>query len=257
MNTFSVVSIFPELIEAFRMTGIVRRAQDHGHVVLNTIDPRSYSADGKGKIDDAPYGGGPGMVMMLPPLRKAIEAARKLSVDGSKVVYLTPQGRSIDHQLIVELTSVEHLILVAGRYEGIDERVIERDIDMELSLGDYVLSGGEIAAMAVIDAIVRLLPGSLGNDLSAATDSFSNGLLRHEQYTRPERVADQPVPAVLLSGNHAEIQRWRRKQSLGRTWLKRPDLLEFIDFSQDDRELLEEFQAEIGASDDARNNESG
>ncbi len=257
MNTFSVVSIFPELIEAFGMTGIVRRAQVHGHVVLNTVDPRSYSVDGKGKIDDAPYGGGAGMVMMVPPLRKAINAARKLTVNGSKVVYLSPQGRPIDHQLIVELTSIDHLILVAGRYEGIDERVIERDIDMELSLGDYVLSGGEIAAMAVIDAIVRLLPGSLGNDLSAATDSFSDGLLRNEQYTRPERIADQSVPAVLLSGNHAEIQRWRRKQSLGRTWLKRPDLLEVIDFSQDDRDLLEEFQAEIGTRGDVRNDDNG
>lgn len=256
MNVFTVVSIFPELIDTFGMTGIVRQAQDRGHVVLHTIDPRSFSVDGKGKIDDSPYGGGPGMVMMVSPLRRAIEVARKLSVNGSTVVYLTPQGRPIDHQLIVELTSIEHLVFVAGRYEGVDERVIERDIDMELSLGDFVLSGGEVAAMAVIDAVVRLLPGSLGSDLSAAADSFSGGLLEHGQYTRPECVDGQPVPKVLLGGNHAEIQRWRRKQSLGRTWLKRPDLLENAGFSQNDRELLEEFQAEIRAAGDAASDES-
>ncbi len=251
MNVFTVVTIFPELIDAFGITGIVRRAQDSGHVVLNTIDLRSFSVDGKGKIDDAPYGGGPGMVMMVSPLRSAIRAARKLSANRSTVVYLTPQGRPVDQDKISELTSIEHLVLVCGRYEGIDERVIEDDVDMELSLGDFVLSGGEVAAMAIIDAVVRLLPGSLGSDLSASADSFSAGLLEHAQYTRPECVDGQYVPQVLLSGNHAEIQRWRRKQSLGRTWLKRPDLLENADLSQNDRELLQEFRAEMRAAGDA------
>ena len=170
------------------------------------------------------------------------------------VVYLTPQGRRIDQRLIRELTSIEHLILVAGRYEGIDERLIERDIDVELSLGDFVLSGGEVAAMAVIEAIVRLLPGSLGSGLSAQSDSFSDGFLEHAQYTRPECIDGQPVPAVLLSGNHAEIERWRRKQALGRTWLKRPDLLREVVLSEIDRGLLEEFQAELRALSEQENN---
>ena len=253
VHVFTVVSIFPELIDAFSTIGIVRRARDRGHVVVNTINPRSFSADGKGKIDDAPYGGGPGMVMTVPELRTAIETARQYGAGGSTVVYLSPQGRPIDQQIVAELKSIEHLILVAGRYEGIDERVIERDIDMELSLGDFVISGGEVAAMAVIDAVVRLLPGSLGSDLSAQSDSFADGLLEHAQYTRPENVDGQVVPAVLLSGNHAEIQRWRRKQALGRTWQKRPDLLKDVGFSRLDRELLEEFQAEFHAINDGKN----
>ena len=253
MNIFTVISIFPELISAFAQTGIVRRAQDRGHVALNTIDPRAFTADGKGKLDDAPYGGGPGMVMMVPPLRAAIQAARDHGINGSTVVYLTPQGRQIDQQVIAELTSIEHLVLVAGRYEGIDERVIEHDIDLELSLGDFVLSGGEVAAMAVIDAVVRLLPGSLGSELSALSDSFSSGLLEYAQYTRPECVDGQPVPSVLLSGNHAEIERWRRKQALARTRLKRPDLLQRVALSDIDRELLEEIQTELALASDAEN----
>ena len=248
MNVFTVVSLFPELIGAFATTGIVRRAQDHGHVVVKAVDPRMFTPDHRGNVDDAPYGGGPGMVMTVPPLRAAIDAARSNGGDRSAVVYLSPQGRRIDQQVIGELTSIDHLILVAGRYEGIDERVIERDIDMELSLGDFVMSGGEVAAMAVIDAVVRLLPGSLGSDLSAQSDSFTDGLLEHAQYTRPERIDGQPVPSVLLSGNHAEIERWRRKQSLGRTWAKRPDLLKSASLSERDRQLLEEFQVEVQAS---------
>ena len=248
MNVFTVVSLFPELIQAFATIGIVRRAQEQGHIVVNTVDPRSLASDRRGNVDDAPYGGGPGMVMTVPPLRAAIDAARSNGADRSAVVYLSPQGQRIDQQVIGEFTSIEHLILVAGRYEGIDERVIERDIDMELSLGDFVMSGGEVAAMAVIDAVVRLLPGSLGSDLSAQSDSFTDGLLEHGQYTRPERIDGQPVPSVLLSGDHAEIERWRRKQSLGRTWVKRPDLLRSANLSEHDRQLLEEFQAETQAS---------
>jgi tRNA (guanine37-N1)-methyltransferase len=244
VNEFTVVSLFPELIKAFAATGIVRRAQERGHISLNTIDPRSFTPDRRSKVDDAPYGGGPGMVMMVPALRAAIKAARSNGGERAKVAYLTPQGRCIDQQVVAELMSIGHLILVAGRYEGIDERIIERDIDMELSLGDFVMSGGEVAAMAVIDAVVRLLPGALGSDLSAQSDSFSDSLLEYPQYTRPEHTDGQSVPAVLLSGNHAEIERWRRKQSLGRTWIKRPDLLGRAGLSTLDRQLLEEFQAE-------------
>ncbi len=245
VNAFTVVTLFPELVDIFSATGIVRRAQDRGHVVIETVDPRSFTRAARGRVDDAPYGGGPGMVMAVRPLRAAIEAARKCRPQGCTVAYLTPQGRRIDQSIIEELASIPHLILVAGRYEGIDERIIERDIQMELSLGDFVMSGGEIAAMAVIDAVVRLLPGSLGSDLSARSDSFSESLLEYPQYTRPEMIDGQRVPAVLLSGNHVEIRRWRRKQTLGRTWVKRPDLLAQEMLSAIDSELLEEFRGEM------------
>jgi len=225
VNSFTIVTLFPDLIEAFAETGIVRRARDRGHVVVDTIDPRSFTVAGRGRVDDAPYGGGPGMVMMVPPLRAAIDAARKLHPQGTTVAYLSPQGRRIDQELIERFTSIRHLVLVAGRYEGIDERVIERDIDVELSLGDFVMSGGEIAAMAVVDAV------------------------EYPQYTRPDDVNGQRVPAVLLSGNHALIDRWRRKQAIGRTWLKRPDLAAGLVLSAPDKQLLKEFQAELRAAD--------
>jgi tRNA (guanine37-N1)-methyltransferase len=250
VNSFTIVTLFPELVEAFAATGIVRRARERGHVVVDTIDPRSFTAAGRGRVDDAPYGGGPGMVMMVAPLRAAIDAVRKAHAQGTTVAYMSPQGRRIDQELIERLTSIRHLVLVAGRYEGIDERVIERDIDLELSLGDFVMSGGEIAAMAVVDAVVRLLPGSLGSALSAKSDSFSSGLLEYPQYTRPEDVDGQRVPAVLLSGNHAAIDRWRRKQAVGRTWLKRPELVAGLALSGSDQHLLNEFQAEFRAADD-------
>jgi tRNA (guanine37-N1)-methyltransferase len=245
VNTFTVVTLFPELVDAFAATGIVRRAREGGRTIVDTVNPRAFSADDRGRVDDAPYGGGPGMVMMVQPLRAAIAKARNRLPGNSTVVYLTPQGRRIDQRLIAELTTVRHLILVAGRYEGIDERIVERDIDLELSLGDFVMSGGEVAAMAVIDAIVRLLPGSLGSELSAKSDSFSAGILEHPQYTRPESIDEQSVPSVLLSGNHAEIARWRQKQSLGRTWLKRPDLLVEERLTDVEKLLLEEFRAEV------------
>lgn len=250
MNTFTVVTLFPELIEAFAATGIVRRACDKGRVVIETSDPRAFATDGRGQVDDAPYGGGPGMVMMVAPLRAAINASRERRPGDATAIYLTPQGRRIDQALVRDLTAIGHLILVAGRYEGVDERLIERDVDMELSLGDFVMSGGEIAAMAVIDAVIRLLPGSLGSALSAQSDSFSTGLLEYPQYTRPETLDGDRVPPVLLSGNHAEIERWRRKQTLGRTWLKRPDLLFPERLGTDDRRLLAEFQAEFRDSTD-------
>ena len=236
LNQFTVVTLFPELVEAFAAVGIVRRACERGHVAVKTVNPRSFTTAGTGRVDDAPYGGGPGMVMMVAPLRAAIRSARE--PEPATVAYLTPQGRRIDQQLLGELTHIKHLVLVAGRYEGIDERVIERDIDLELSLGDFVLSGGEIAAMALIDGIIRLLPGSLGSDLSAQSDSFTRGLLEHAQYTRPEIVDGQSVPPVLLSGNHADIQAWRQAQRLQRTFTKRPDLIVEAQLSEAERRHL-------------------
>jgi tRNA (guanine37-N1)-methyltransferase len=246
MNTFTVITLFPELVDAFGQVGIVRRALESGNVALRSINPRTFTPNGRGAVDDSPYGGGPGMVMMVTPLREAIKAARQAG--PATVAYMTPQGRRIDQQLVAELSVIKHLVLVAGRYEGIDERVIEHDVDLELSLGDFVMSGGEVAALALIDAVVRLLPGSLGSELSAASDSFSNGLLEHAQYTRPECVDQQRVPRVLLSGNHAEIEHWRRKQALSRTWLKRPDLVKISPLSDSDRQLLSEIKAEIAVA---------
>ena len=224
-HRFTVISLFPELIRAFSEVGIVRRACERRIATVNSIDPRAFTPGGRGNVDDSPYGGGPGMVMAVPPLRAAIREARAGAVTNPCVVYLSPQGRRLDQALAAELTLQRDLILVAGRYEGIDERIVDHDIDLEISLGDFVLSGGEIAAMAVIDAIVRLLPGALGSELSSGSDSFSDNLLEYPQYTRPEVVDGQSVPAVLLSGNHAEIARWRRCESIRRTALRRPDLL--------------------------------
>ncbi len=242
MNTFTVITLFPALIDAFTGVGIVRRARERGSISVETIDPRAFAAGPHGQVDDAPYGGGPGMVMMVEPLRRAIAAARARSSAPAAVAYLSPQGPVLNQRRARELTAVTHLVLVAGRYEGIDERVIERDIDFELSLGDFVLSGGEIAAMAVIDAVTRLLPGALGSALSAQQDSFADGLLKHPQYTRPEVIDGQAVPGVLLGGNHAAIARWRRRQALANTLSKRPDLLEKIRLGDDDEKLLAEIR---------------
>lgn len=235
-HRFTVVSLFPELIRAFAEVGIVRRACERGLVTISSVDPRAFTPDGRGNVDDSPYGGGPGMVMAVPPLRAAVNEARAAAVTNPCVAYLSPQGRRLDQNLIEELTVQRDLILIAGRYEGIDERVVERDVDLEISLGDFVLSGGEVAAMAIIDAIVRLLPGALGSALSSGSDSFSDNLLEYPQYTRPEVVDGQAVPAVLLSGNHAEIALWRRRESIRRTARRRPDLLEKASLSDAERE---------------------
>jgi tRNA (guanine37-N1)-methyltransferase len=243
VRRFTVVTLFPELIEAFGATGIVRRAQDSGLMILTSINPRTFSENGTGRVDDSPYGGGPGMVMKVPAIRAAITVARQGA--PAVVAYLTPQGVPIDQLVLSNLCKHEHLVLVAGRYEGIDERIVERDIDIELSLGDFVLSGGEIAAMAVIDGITRLIPGALGSELSAASDSFSDGLLEHPQFTRPEIVDDQRVPGVLLSGNHEEIARWRHKQALQRTLERRPDLIKAACLNEEDELLLAEIVREI------------
>lgn len=241
MQRFTVVTLFPELIGAFAAVGIVRRAVEQGIVRIDCVNPRDHAVDRRGTVDDAPYGGGPGMVMMVGPLRRAIAAARADA--DAHVACLSPQGRRFDQRAAAALAGHRHLVLVAGRYEGIDERVVERDVDSEWSVGDVVVSGGEVPAMLVMDAVTRLLPGALGDARSAAADSFSDGLLDHPHYTRPEHVDGQAVPAVLLSGDHAAIARWRRMQQLGRTWERRPDLLAAAALSEEDAALLAAWRA--------------
>lgn len=238
-----VVTLFPEMFDAVIDYGITSRAVDQGLLTVDCWNPRSFTEDRHQTVDDRPYGGGPGMVMKIEPLRAAIQAARA-QLDRARVIYLSPQGRRFDQAGAIELAGREQLILVAGRYEGIDERLLELEVDEEWSLGDYVLSGGELAAMVLIDAVTRLLPGALGDDQSAAQDSFSAGLLDCPHYTRPENYQGRAVPAVLLSGNHEAIRKWRLKQSLGRTWRRRPDLLEALALSKEQKKLLDEFLSE-------------
>ncbi|MCF6322759.1 MAG: tRNA (guanosine(37)-N1)-methyltransferase TrmD [Gammaproteobacteria bacterium] len=240
-----VISLFPHMFDALTRDGITGRAIERGLLQLAVTNPRDFTTDRHQTVDDRPYGGGPGMVMMLPPLRDAINATREIqkNLDNgeSKVIYMSPQGRGLDQRLATELSQVPNLILVAGRYEGIDERLIESQIDEEISIGDYVLSGGELAAMVVIDAVTRLLPDALGHVDSALQDSFVDGLLDYPHYTRPEEVDEMAVPAVLRSGNHQLIARWRQQQALGRTWLRRPDLLEGVELNKEQRQLLDAF----------------
>lgn len=235
-----VISLFPEMLAALRVGGIPSRAINRGLLTLSCWNPRDFSHNKHRRVDERPFGGGPGMVMQVPPLREAIRAA-KHALPAAKVWYLSPQGQQLNQTLVRNFVAESALILVCGRYEGIDERLIEHDIDAELSIGDYVLSGGEPAAMVVIDAIARQLPDALGDAQSACEDSFYDGLLDHPQYTRPEIYENQSVPSVLLNGNHAEIRRWRLKQALGKTWLKRPDLLERRDLTPEQHLLLTEF----------------
>ncbi len=239
-----VVSLFPEMIATIADYGVVGRALGRGLVSLATENPRDYTDDVHRTVDDRPYGGGPGMVMKYEPVAAALQASRNTAPDSTPVVCLSPQGRVFDQAVAERFAGLPGLILLAGRYEGIDERLIESQVDEEVSLGDFVLSGGEIAAMAVIDAVVRLLPGVLGDDESAAQDSFVAGLLDCPHYTRPELVDGRPVPEVLLSGDHAAIARWRHKQALGRSYLRRPDLLESLELSDEQRQLLDEFLKE-------------
>ncbi len=241
---FSVVSLFPEMVATIAEYGVVGRAQRRGLVALDVENPRDHTSDVHRTVDDRPYGGGPGMVMKYEPLAGALTAARRRSPEGCPVVYLSPQGRVFDQATAKRFAGLPGLILLAGRYEGVDERFIESQVDEEVSLGDFVLSGGEIAAMAVIDAVVRLLPDVLGDDESATHDSFMSGLLDHPHYTRPEEVDGRSVPDVLLSGDHAAIARWRLKQALGRSMLRRPDLVEKLDLTDEQQTLLDEFLKE-------------
>ena len=242
----AVVSIFPELVGQVAEYGVVGRAKDRGLLALHCENPRDYADDAHRTVDDRPYGGGPGMVLKYEPTAKAIQAAKKQLPAGCPVVCLSPQGEVFDQAAANRFAGLQGMVLLAGRYEGIDERLIDSDVDEELSLGDFVLSGGEIAAMAVIDAVARLLPGVLGDEESAAQDSFMQGLLDHPHYTRPEDVNGQRVPAVLLSGDHARIARWRYKQALGRSFVRRPDLVGKMKLSKEQRVLLDEYLKEQG-----------
>lgn len=253
---FGVVSLFPEMFKALTDFGVTSRAVKQGKVSVQCWNPRDFTHDNYQTVDDRPYGGGPGMLMKIQPLRDAIHAAKQAAGEGAKVIYLSPQGRKLDQKGVLELAQASKLILVAGRYEGIDERLIESEIDEEWSLGDFVLSGGELPAMTLMDALIRLVPGVLGHEESAQQDSFMAGLLDCPHYTRPEVYAGQAVPEVLLSGNHEKIRKWRLKQSLGRTWQRRPDLLDSLELTKEQQKLLTEYRREQELADNlGANNE--
>ncbi|MHB8743044.1 MAG: tRNA (guanosine(37)-N1)-methyltransferase TrmD [Sulfuricaulis sp.] len=239
-----VISLFPPMFEAVTDYGVIGRAIKNGLLTLRVWNPRDYTEDRHRTVDGRPYGGGPGMVMLVEPLRRAIQAARSEQMSAARVIYLSPQGQRLDQAGVQELSQRQGMILLAGRYEGVDERLLESEVDEEWSIGDYVLSGGELAAMVMIDAVARQLPGALGDEDSAQQDSFAEGLLDHEHYTRPEVYSGRQVPEVLLSGDHEKIRRWRLKQSLGRTWLRRPDLLERLPLNGEQKRLLDEFRQE-------------
>ncbi len=239
-----VVTLFPQMFDAITKFGVTSRAVKQGLLQVECWNPRDYTSDKHNTVDDRPFGGGPGMLMMVQPLTDAIRAAKQAAGGNVHTVYLSPQGRKLDQKGVQERARYPKLLLVAGRYEGIDERVIETEIDEEWSIGDYVLSGGELPAMTLIDAVSRLVPGVLGHEESAEQDSFATGLLDCPHYTRPAVLADKEVPPVLLSGHHENIRRWRLKQALGRTWLRRPDMLNALALTKEQRKLLDEFQLE-------------
>jgi len=240
MLRVAVISLFPEMFSAITEHGISGRAVDNNNLELSIYNPRDYTKDVHRTVDDRPYGGGPGMVMRFEPLRDAIEDAR-LALPQAKVVYLSPQGKQLKQDDFVLGQMDEELILIAGRYEGIDERLMQSAIDAEWSIGDYVLSGGELAAMVIIDAMARTIPGVLGHEDSAQQDSFSDGILDYPHYTRPEQIDGLAIPEVLLSGNHEDIRLWRLQQALGRTWQRRPELLNEVQLDDEQTRLLDEF----------------
>jgi len=242
---FDVITLFPEMVIEAARYGVTGRAMERNIVDLAVWNPRDYAHDKHKTVDDHPYGGGPGMVMKYQPLHDALSDAKQAANGSAKVVYLTPQGKPLTQSLLSEICNLTHLILIAGRYEGIDERFVELDCDDEWSIGDYVISGGELGALIVIDAITRLLPGVLGDESSARQDSYMDGLLDYPHFTRPETVEGCSVPAVLMGGNHAEIDRWRMKQALGRTWQRRPDLLKKKKLNAEQESLLKEFILEL------------
>ncbi|MEX0958243.1 MAG: tRNA (guanosine(37)-N1)-methyltransferase TrmD [Burkholderiales bacterium] len=246
---FDVVTLFPEMFDAITSSGITQRARDRGLYQLVLWNPRDFSANTYRSVDDRPYGGGPGMVMTADPLARALRAAKQrqasCGLGDTVTVYLSPQGRPLTQSVLEALERRQGLVMLAGRYEGVDERLLELEIDEEISIGDYVLSGGELPSMVLIDAMVRRIPGALNDADSAQQDSFVDGLLDCPHYTRPEVFGGLPVPPVLLSGNHAEIRRWRLKQALGRTWRRRPDLFAAIQLDAEKSKLLEEYKAEL------------
>jgi tRNA (guanine37-N1)-methyltransferase len=236
-----IFSLFPEMFRAVTEFGVTGQAVKKGLLEVETWNPRDFTHDKHRTVDDRPYGGGPGMLMMVQPLRDAIHAAKNAANGKTKVIYLSPQGRKLDQAGVEELAQNEKLILICGRYEGVDERIIQTEVDEEWSIGDFVLSGGELPAMTLVDAVARFVPGVLGDFASAEEDSFANGLLDCPHYTRPEVLDGLDVPAVLKSGNHKDIRRWRLKESLGRTWLRRPELLENLALTDEQESLLAEF----------------
>ena len=239
---FDVITLFPELVSQVSAYGVTGRAAERGLLALQCWNPRDFTDDRHQTVDDRPYGGGPGMVMKYQPLLACLNAVRTQAAPGAKVVCLSPQGRVLTQASVNEFVQGPGMILIAGRYEGIDERFIETQVDEEWSIGDYVLSGGELAAMVIIDAIARLIPGALGDAESADQDSFMQGLLDCPHYTRPESIGEMTVPGILLSGDHQQIARWRRQQALGRTWERRPDLLAKLELSEEDLRLLRDYQ---------------
>ena len=246
---FALITLFPEMFDAISRHGITRRAVEQGQVELSFWNPRTYTKDRHRTVDDRPYGGGPGMLMKPEPLTAAVTAAKKEMGNDCPVMVLSPQGRPLDQAGLNELATLPKMILVAGRYEGIDERFIDAQVDQEWSIGDYVLSGGELGAMVMIDGITRLLPGALGHPQSAQQDSFMDGLLDCPHYTRPELFGEQRVPEVLLQGNHERIRRWRLKQALGRTAERRPDLLRAMELDEEQQQLLRDYRRQHTATD--------
>jgi tRNA (guanine37-N1)-methyltransferase len=253
---FDAVTLFPEMFDAITRSGVTRRAFENRVYELVLWNPRDFSTNAYRSVDDRPYGGGPGMVMMSEPLETSLKAARQrqrsCGVRDPKVIYFTPQGKVLNHSLVTQLGCHDGLILLCGRYEGVDERLIERQVDYEVSVGDYVVSGGELPAMTLMDALIRQIPGVLGDAESASRDSFVHGLLDCPHYTRPEVYDGAAVPPVLMSGNHAEIDRWRLKQSLGRTWSRRPELLARLTLTAEQKALLEEYKREAQSQEPAR-----
>lgn len=245
MIRFDVITLLPEMFRAITESGITGRALSQGLWQLKAWNPRDFTTNNHRTVDDRPFGGGPGMVMLAEPLDKALDAVK--AEGGGKVIFLSPQGKKLQHKRVMELSKETSLTLLCGRYEGVDERLLSRRVDEELSIGDFVLSGGELAAMALMDAVVRQLPGALGDEESAVQESFADGLLDCPQYTRPETYAGEKVPEVLMTGHHENIRRWRLKQALGRTWLRRPELVAERRLSNEERKLLDEFQREYGA----------
>jgi tRNA (guanine37-N1)-methyltransferase len=240
---FDVVSLFPEMLEAVKSYGVTGRAVRQGLIDVEVLNPRDFTHDKHRTVDDRPFGGGPGMVMKVQPLQDALLAAKAAcKTESRQVIYLSPQGKTLTHELAESLKDFDQLILIAGRYEGIDERLIETEVDMEVSIGDFVLSGGELPAMVLIDSVSRLIPGVLGHAESAVEDSFADGLLDHPHYTRPDVVNGLSVPDVLLSGHHEKIAEWRQEQALRRTFLRRPDLLDELDLSEEQQVLLKKFK---------------
>ena len=245
----ALITLFPEMFDSLTEYGVSGRAVKNGLVQCKRFNPREFTQDRHQTVDERPYGGGPGMVMMIEPLRKAISAAREWAGDEARVVYLSPQGQVLEQSAVNRFATQQSLILIAGRYEGIDERLIELEVDEEWSIGDYVLSGGELPAMVLMDALIRQIPGALGHSDSADQDSFADGLLDCPHYTRPDDYQGQAVPEVLLSGNHEKIRRWRLQQSLVRTQQRRPDLLDRLKLNKEQRALLKEMSAALADDD--------